>query len=44
MTMNVLPFESVLDFNKELDVALLDKIVQTFYTKTGPEVSDLLVI
>ncbi|TPX51840.1 hypothetical protein SeLEV6574_g00005 [Synchytrium endobioticum] len=37
MTMSVVPFESVLDFNSELDVALLDKIVQTFYTKTGPD-------
>lgn len=30
--------DSVLNFDKELDVGLLDRIVQTFYTGAGPDV------
>jgi exportin-1 len=29
--------DSILDFSKELDVALLDKVVETFYRGTGPD-------
>lgn len=30
--------DSILDFNKELDVALLDQVVMTFFTGSGNEV------
>ncbi|KAF9438397.1 Karyopherin transporter [Entomortierella beljakovae] len=29
--------EAILDFNRDLDVDLLDRIVQTFYNSTGPD-------
>ena len=31
--------EAILDFNKELDVGLLDRVVTTFYQGVGQEVS-----
>jgi hypothetical protein len=31
--------ESILDFNKELDVSMFDQVVQTFYTAAGQEVN-----
>jgi len=31
--------ESILDFDRELDVGLLDKVVTSFYRGSGPEVS-----
>lgn len=30
--------ESILDFSKELDVALLDQVVMTFFSGSGNEV------
>ena len=30
--------EGILNFDKELDVALLDRVVQTFFTGRGAEV------
>ena len=30
--------EAILDFNRDLDVNLLDRVVQTFYQSAGPEV------
>lgn len=35
--------ESILDFNKELDIALLDQVVLTFYTGSGSNVSSLYI-
>ena len=35
--------EAVLNLDKELDVGLLDRIVQTFYAGSGVEVIDLEV-
>ncbi|KAJ3388329.1 Karyopherin transporter [Entophlyctis sp. JEL0112] len=29
--------DAILDFSRELDVALLDRVVQTFYSSAGPE-------
>ena len=31
--------ESILDFDKELDLPFLDKVVTSFYHGSGPEVS-----
>lgn len=31
--------EAILDFSKELDVALLDQVVMTLFTGSGSEVS-----
>ena len=33
--------EGILNFDKELDVALLDRVVQTFFTGRGAEVRPL---
>lgn len=30
--------ESILDFDKELDIAFLDKVVTSFYHGSGPDV------
>jgi len=30
--------ESILDFDKELDIPFLDKVVTSFYRGSGPEV------
>jgi hypothetical protein len=31
--------ESILDFDKDLDIPLLDKVVSSFYHGSGPDVS-----
>lgn len=31
--------ESILDFDKELDLAFLDKVVTSFYHGSGPDVN-----
>ena len=36
--LDLLPMESLLRLDDNLDVALLDKVVATFYTGHGPEV------
>ncbi len=33
--------ESILDFDKELDLAFLDKVVTSFYHGSGPDVRSL---
>jgi len=33
--------ESILDFDKELDIAFLDKVVTSFYHASGPDVFPL---
>jgi len=35
--------ESILDFDKELDIAFLDKVVTSFYHGSGPDVFPLLL-
>jgi len=34
--------ESILNFEQPLDVNVLDKVVDLFYTGAGPQVSDFL--
>jgi len=31
-------YQALLDFSRDFDVALLDKVVMAFYTSSGPEV------
>jgi Mg2+/citrate symporter len=37
--LKALSMDSILDFSRELDVAVFDKVVETFYSGRGPEVS-----
>lgn len=41
MSSYLLSYQAILDFDNELDVNLLDRVIETFYTGAGTEVCQL---